>query len=334
MVIKDYVGHPLQTRGVEQYTLQNGKGNGMQFAFVRNGIGLEMWISVDRCADVSRVTVGGQNIAFFSPCGYVAPTFYDGVGAGFLKSFTAGFITTCGLTTVGQPCNDQGEDLPLHGTIANIPSELRSIEENSDGVTLTFLIRDCIIFGFKYQIIRKYFISYNDNTFTMEDNIENIGDTEAPFMLLYHCNFGYPILSENTLVKISYDKMWARSEESKKYIDSALQMEKPQPNYVERCYFFDMTEKDDICKSGLFNNDINLGFVMKFKKSELPCLTEWKMMGKTDYVLGLEPGNIHPCGRANARKDGILQFLKPDECYKTSLEFSFMNDKNNFEKEF
>ncbi len=334
MVIKDYVGHPLQTRGVEQYTLQNGKGNGMQFAFIRNGLGLEMWISVDRCADVSRVNVNGQNIAFFSPCGYVAPSYYDNVGAGFLKSFTAGFITTCGFGNVGQPNCDQGDDLPLHGTIANIPSELRSIEETEDGITVKFTVRDAVIFGYKYELIRTYFVSYKENKFTMEDNIQNIGDTEAPFMLLYHCNFGYPLLTENSELKVPYDKMWARTEEAHINIDTALQMEVPQTAYVERCYFFDMAEKDGVCKSGIYNKDIDLGFVMKFKKNELPCFTEWKMMGKSDYVLGLEPGNIHPCGRANAREDGILQFLQPDEKYKTSLEFNFVTDKSFFDKEF
>lgn len=324
----------MQTRGLEQYTLQNGKGNGMNFSYIRNGLGLEMWISIDRCADVSRVNINGKNVAFFSPCGYVAPSYYDKDGTGFLKSFTAGFITTCGFGNVGQPCNDQGVDLPLHGTIANIPSELRSIEETEDGITVKYAVRDAVLFGYKYELIRTYFVSYKENTFTLKDDIENIGDVEAPFMLLYHCNFGYPLISENSEVKIPYEKIWANEPDAKDNIDTALLMEEPQPAYVERCYFFDMIEKDDICKSGVYNKDFDFGFVMKFKKSELPCFTEWKMMGKTDYVLGLEPGNLHPCGRTNARNNGILQFLQPDEKFSATLEFSFLTDKSNFDKEF
>ena len=36
--MKDYIGNPLQIRGAEQYILQNGKGNGMHFVYVRNGL--------------------------------------------------------------------------------------------------------------------------------------------------------------------------------------------------------------------------------------------------------------------------------------------------------
>ena len=118
-----YVGHPLQTRGAEQYVLKGGKGEGMNFIYARTGLGLEIWISVDRCADVSRVNFNGKNMSYTSPCGQVAPSYYDRTGLNFLKSFNAGFFTTCGLTAVGNPCTDAGEELPLHGTISNTPCE-------------------------------------------------------------------------------------------------------------------------------------------------------------------------------------------------------------------
>ena len=54
--MNEYVGNPFQIRGAEQYTLQDGAGYGMRFLCVRNGRGLEAWISLDRCADLSGVT--------------------------------------------------------------------------------------------------------------------------------------------------------------------------------------------------------------------------------------------------------------------------------------
>ena len=333
-MLKDYVGHPLQTRGAEQYILQNGKGDGMHFVYVRNGIGLEMWISVDRCADVSRLTVNGNNIAFFSPCGYVAPSYYDHVKAGFLKSFTAGLITTCGLTACGQPCTDDGEELPLHGTVANLPAELRCIDENEDGLTLKFVIRDSVIFGRKLVLTRTYNISYAENKFTMSDSVINDADKESPIMLMYHCNLGYPLLSENSILKIPNNSYYAHSEEAKKHIDTALILEKPQEQYIERCYFYDMTDKNGIVKTGLYNPDIDTALVISYNKKQLPYLTEWKMMGKTDYVLGLEHGNCTPKGRNVLREEGTLMFLKPNETYDASLTFSFIKGRDKFEGEF
>ena len=60
-------------------------------------------------ADISRLRCRGVNLSYLSPCGYVGPAYYESEGAGWLKSFTAGFLTTCGLRVVGSPCVDERE---------------------------------------------------------------------------------------------------------------------------------------------------------------------------------------------------------------------------------
>ena len=82
--MKNYIGLNSQIRGAERYTLQDGKGKGMDFLYVRNGLGLTAWISIDRAGDISRLEFEGANIGFTSPCGYVAPTYYDKEGTKFL----------------------------------------------------------------------------------------------------------------------------------------------------------------------------------------------------------------------------------------------------------
>ena len=332
--MKDYIGNPLQIKGVEQYVLQNGKGNGMHFLNIRNGLGLEIWISLDRAGDVSRVNFMGDNIGYFAPCGYVAPQYYDNRGTGFLKSFTAGFFTTCGLSAVGSPCIDDGEELPLHGTISHIPSEICAIEETEKELIIKLRIRDTVLFGRKLVMNRVYTISYTENVFTVNDTVTNEADTQSPYMIMYHCNMGYPLLNENSLVKIPNNAVQARNEHAKKYIDSALQMEKPQSCYEERCYYYDVKENDNIAKVGIFSSNINKGLIMEYDKKALPCFTEWKMMGKTDYVLGLEPGNCTPDGRNVLRENNTLKFLQPDQSATTTIKFTFINEGKTFEEAF
>lgn len=332
--MKDYIGNPLQIRGAEQYTLQKGKGDGMHFLNIRNGLGLEIWLSLDRAGDVSRANFKGDNMGYFAPCGYVAPTFYDNVGAGFLKSFTAGFFTTCGLTAVGSPCTDNGEELPLHGTISHIPAELCAIEENSNELIVKLKIRDAVLFGRKLVMNRVYNISYTENSFTVSDTVTNEADTESPYMILYHCNMGYPLLCENSIVKIPNNSITARNEHAKEYIETALQMEKPQSGYEECCYYYDVKENDGTAKVGIFNDDISKGLVMDYDKTTLTNFTEWKMMGKTDYVLGLEPGNCTPDGRDVLHKNGKLKFLQPDESATTTVKFTFTTELKDFEGAF
>ena len=332
--MKDYIGNPLQIKGVEQYVLQNGKGNGMHFLNIRNGLGLEIWISLDRAGDVSRVNFKGDNIGYFAPCGYVAPQYYDNRGTGFLKSFTAGFFTTCGLSAVGSPCIDDGEELPLHGTISHIPSEICAIEETEKELIIKLRIRDTVLFGRKLVMNRVYTISYTENVFTVNDTVTNEADAQSPYMIMYHCNMGYPLLNENSLVKIPNNAVQARNEHARKYIDSALQMEKPQSCYEERCYYYDVKENDNIAKVGIFSSNINKGLIMEYDKKALPCFTEWKMMGKTDYVLGLEPGNCTPDGRNVLRENNTLKFLQPDQSATTTIKFTFINEGKTFEEAF
>jgi len=332
--MNEYVGNPLQIRGAEQYVLQNGKGDGMHFLYIRNGLGLEVWVSLDRCGDISRVTFKGDNMGYFSPCGYVAPHYFDDKGKGFLKSFTIGFFTTCGLSAVGSPCVDEGEELGLHGTVSSIPSELCGIDERNEGLIIKLKIRDAVLFGRKLVMNREYRFSYTENSIELNDTVVNEADTTTPYMILYHCNMGYPLLSENSIVIIPYNSFCARDKQAEKSIQTALLMEKPQAQYKECCYYYDVKEKDKKAKVGIFNGMIEKGLVMEYNKETLPCFTEWKMMGKIDYVLGLEPGNCTPDGRDIMRKQGKLKFLESGESALTSVKFNFLTNVDNFEKEF
>jgi galactose mutarotase-like enzyme len=251
-----------------------------------------------------------------------------------LKSFTAGFFTTCGLSAVGSPCIDDGEELPLHGTISHIPSEIYAIEETEKELIIKLRIRDTVLFGRKLVMNRVYTISYTENVFTVNDTVTNEADTQSPYMIMYHCNMGYPLLNENSLVKIPNNAVQARNEHARKYIDSALQMEKPQSCYEERCYYYDVKENGNIAKVGIFSSNINKGLIMEYDKKALPCFTEWKMMGKTDYVLGLEPGNCTPDGRNVLRENNTLKFLQPDQSATTTIKFTFINEGKTFEEAF
>jgi len=330
--MKDYISNSLQVRGAEIYTLSGGKGDGMKFICIRNGLGLEAWVSLDRAGDISRVSFKGDNMGYHSACGYVAPQYFN--KNDFLVSFNAGFFTTCGLTAVGSPCIDDGEELSLHGTVSNIPSILNAVEEAPDGITVKLTVRDAALGGRKLVLNREYFFSYSENKISLKDTVTNEGANESPFMILYHCNMGYPLVTENSEVVIPHTAVRGRDEHAQSLIDSALKLEKPQANYQECCYYYDIPEKSGLASAGIYNKEIEKGVVVSFDKSKLPFFTEWKMMGKGDYVLGLEPGNCTPDGRDVMRKNGTLKFIAPDESIATKVAFTFCDKKECFDKKF
>ena len=112
-------------------------------------------------------------------------------------------------------------------------------------------------------------------------------------------------------------------------------MEKPQADYEERCYFFDTVEQQDgKVHAGIYNPDIDAGVVYSYAKNDLPCLTEWKMMGRRDYVLGIEPGNVNPAPRCKQRAEGVLPFLQPEESNTVSITFNFVDNQGDFDSAF
>lgn len=318
-----YIGHESQIYGVEEHRLVGGKGDGMRLLQVKNGRGLEFTVSADRCADISRLSFRGINMGYFSPCGYTAPVYYDDKGDGFLKSFTAGFLTTCGLTAVGMPCEDEGESLPLHGTVSNIPAEQIYWEQDEKEIRIHARIMDERIFSHKLVLERTISCSLEKNEITVQDRITNRGDKECPAMILYHMNMGYPLLSEKAQVKIPSVQVMPRNERAAEDLDFWDKMLPPQPQFEEQCYYHSF-EKEGY--ASIYNPDIEQGLAITFDADRLKYFTEWKMMGVRDYVLGLEPGNCTPDGRDQMRKEGKLTILAPNESVSYKVHVAMLTE--------
>lgn len=317
-----YIGRNEQIFGVEEMRLVGGKGDGMRLLQVRNGAGLEFTVSLDRAADISRLSFGGANFGYFAPCGYVAPAYYDGNGAGFLKSFTAGFLTTCGLSNVGSPCLDEGEDLPLHGTVSHIPAESVNWWEENGELHIKATVRDASLFGKTLILEREYIVPIFGNKLILRDKVTNLGVAETPIQMLYHFNVGYPLLDENTVLEIPAVNVTPRNDHAAEGIADCLKMEKPQSGYEEMCFYHEIEGE---AKVTVKNPKIKKGFVMSYDTNALPCFTEWKMMGERDYVLGVEPGNAYPDGRDVMRENGMLEMLGVGESREQSITFDFIN---------
>ena len=293
-----YYGHESQLFGVEEYRLTGGKGDGMRLLRVQNGRGLDFTVSADRCADISRLQFRGENCGFFSANGYVAPAYYDDKEAGWLKNFTAGFLTTCGLLAVGSPCTDEGVRLPLHGAIGNTPAERLLWDMDDEKIWVKAVMRHAQIFAEK-------------------------------LMILYHMNMGYPMLSEAAELYIPAAEVTPRNAHAAEDLDTWNKVLSPTPGFEEQCYYHAFHGKPGL--AAIFNHDRGYGLAISFDSSSLSCFTQWKMMGVKDYVMGLEPGNCYPDGRDVMREKGLLQFVAPGEKRTYGVRLTMLENKAQFE---
>ncbi len=310
-MVNRYVGHDSQLYGVEEHRLVGGRGDGMRLYEINNGKGLELTVSPDRNGDITRLRFKGMNMSYMGPCGYVAPAYYDAQGANWLKSFTAGFLTTCGFQNVGTPNNDNGEDLPLHGAIANQPSEIAYWTEENGALIVHTVTKDEIMFDRKLRLERKVIVHTDRNEFEIADRIVNTGDRVEPVEILYHMNMGYPLLDEDSVVEIPAASVTPRDDHAAEDIDTCLKMLPPQDGFVEQCYYHKFADENG--RASIYQPKLGMGLEITFDASELDGFVEWKMMGVRDYVLGLECGNCYPDGRDVMRETGMLKFLQPGE---------------------
>ncbi len=314
-----YVGHDSQLYGVEEHRLVGGRGDGMRLYEVCNGKGLELTVSPDRNGDITRLRYKGINMSYMGPCGYVAPAYYDAQESNWLKSFTAGFLTTCGLQNVGTPNTDQGEVLPLHGSLANQPCEQAYWTEEGDKLVIHTVTKDEIKFDRKLRMERSIIVHTKENIFEICDKITNTGDRVEPVEILYHMNMGYPLLDEESVIEIPAVSVAPRNDHAAEDIENCLKMEAPQDGYEERCYYH--TFPDEKGRASIYQPKLGVKLQITYNAKELDGFVEWKMMGVRDYVLGLECGNCYPDGRDVMRETGMLKLLNPGESkeYKVTV---------------
>ena len=334
---KKYIGNSEQLFRVNRVKFQDGKADGVSMIEVQNRSGMQFSVNVSRGMDIPYLNFCGENIGYISPCGIVGPQYFDDKGLGFLKSFTAGFLTTCGLKLAGAPCKYGGKEYGLHGNASHTPAEhvkYGIIEENDGAYAEIFgTVKDAVIFGEKIRLDRKIRCNYKEKKFTIHDKVTNEGYKRVHHMILYHCNIGYPILSPYSEVYIPSSEIIPRNDHSKQGIANCRKVEETDPDYEEMCFYHKLIPDNENCASvAVYNPKLDLGVALKVHLDTLDHFVQWKMMGAGDYVMGLEPGNTTIDGIEDAIKNGSMKYLEPEESVNHEIEVQMIQGKEAFYK--
>jgi hypothetical protein len=178
------------------------------------------------------------------------------------------------------------------------------------------------MFGENLLLTRVISTALGENRITIEDTVENQGFRSSPFMLLYHINIGYPVVSEKAEWICRKHDVTPRDAEAKKGIGVWDRFQRPTSGYSEQVFYHDLPAgRDGFARIAIRNPDLGLELEVAYRKKELPFMTQWKQMGKGEYVMGIEPANCHPEGMAAERdKFHSLRVLKPGETASARLE--------------
>ena len=320
-----YIGNLSQIGGCRHYTLSEGWGCGMRATDINTGSGLQFTVLPDRGLDISLASYKGMNLVYLTCNGETHPSYYEPEGVGWLRTFAGGLLTTCGLTHLGPPCIDDGEQLGLHGRYSTIPvkqfSDLSDWVGNDYHYKLRGIVEEGFLFGKKLRMEREISSVRGQNVIRITDKISNFGSTVSPFTILYHMNFGYPLLSEDAELEIDPAETAPRDADAAPGINEFRKFIKPQPTYNEQVFFHTMKgDQNGETTVTLKNKKIGTAVSIKFNINQLPYITQWKMMGNGEYVLGIEPCNVLCKSRKTLREENTLPMLQPGESTTNILE--------------
>jgi hypothetical protein len=334
-----YTGNLAQLGGTKHYEFLEGSAKGTYAVDVDTGTGFSFTVVPDRGIDISRASYKGKNLVYLTPNNEVNPAYYNPQGSEWLRTFFGGLLTTCGLTYFGGPCEDNGEALGLHGRYSVIPAKRFADTSHWEGdsyiIELSGMVEDAVLFGDKVRLTRLIRSGIGERKLIITDTIENFGFKNSPFVILYHINPGFPLVDEHAELVLSAADCEPYDGKSRNNIANARKFGKPVPEFQEENFLYTMIpDRDGFGYAAMINRTLldGIGLYIKFDTAHLPFLSEWKMIGECDYVVGIEPVSQKIESRAVLRESGRLRYLKAGEARTITVEIGVLDGSDEIER--
>jgi len=325
------VGRIEQVGGLRRQRWVEGVESHNEQIQVRTGAGLSYYVSPSKGLDISLAEFGGVPLTWQAAGGDAHPAYYDARGAEWLRTVTGGLLATCGLIYVGAPGEDEGQSFGLHGRAHHLPA--RHVSLSAGWLTDEYhmevggVVEETAVFGESLRLRRRIRSRLGQNRIEIGDVVENFGFETTPHMILYHFNFGFPLLGQETRITFPSQEVIPRDVGTP--VDGYDRWQGPEAGYQERVYYHQGFEADQVSASihnprfpTAGDGTLPLTVRLSWSTKQLPKLVQWKMPGAGVHVLGIEPANCYVEGRAAERARGSLQFLEPGESrhYDLALE--------------
>ncbi len=293
-------------------TVNDGPEKGSRLICARNGVGLQCVVHPDRGMDIGEVLYQGFPLTWASLHGHPAPWAFGSGDGNWLDAFGGGLLSTCGLLFMGKASDENGRLLGLHGNISRQSArEVAAVTESSGGIAIDGRVSESNGFFTRLDMHRRIRIPRDQAVIEVRDTVTNVGAESCPLMLLYHMNFGYPLIDPGATEIIwpgSARALWG--EESDRDFSHVLP---PRDDSGETVAEVEIPEGS---VEVIMHNRRWLGGVaisISFNAGELPYLFHWRMFRRGVYGIAVEPSTAGLEGRPQERSLGRVRYLAPGE---------------------
>jgi len=324
---------------VRKYVLHGGKQEGVEVIDVDNGR-LRFTVVPTRGMSIQQVLMGDLRLGWDSPVkGLVHPKYinlHTRQGLGWLEGFNE-WMVRCGLEFFGAPGTDEfidntGKkarmDLTLHGKIGNTPaSQVEVIVERRPPyrIRIRGRVDETCMHGPKLELWTEILTVPGSNSFQISDKITNRSALEQEFGVLYHANYGRPLMEKGARFVGPIRQVTPINEHSASGISTYNLYRGPTPGFAEQVYCMRLwADRSSRTKVMLRNAAADKAVSMAFSVKQLPFFTLWKnpVALEDGYVTGLEPGTGFSQNRAVERKFGRVPKLAPHQSRVFTVDFA------------
>ena len=340
----DFPEYKSETRWtVSKRTLHGGKQEGVELIEVDNGK-LQFRVIPTRGMSVLDVVHGDVRLGWNSPVKEIVHPSYinlhDRGGLGWLDGFNE-WMVRCGLSFAGHPGEDKfinnvgaeaAMNLTLHGKIGNIPASqvVVAVEKKPPyRIRIRGKVNEVSFYGPNLSIWTEISTIPGSSAFRISDVLTNHGNFDEEFQIIYHANFGKPLLGKGAKFLTASNKIVPFNENAAKAISEQEDYAAPTKGFTEEVFkIYPKSDEDGIATALLINPDGNRGVSVSWPLQQLPYLTQWKNTAseKTGYVTGIEPGTGFPHNRNYERKYGRVPKLAPGESRSFKLDFLILDN--------
>ncbi len=323
---------------IRKFALKGGKQQGVELVEIDNGR-MRVALVPTRGMGILDASIEDLPLGWASPVRQVVHPSYvreeSAGGLGWLAGFNE-FVCRCGLAFNGAPGPDTVRtntgaettvELPLHGTIANTPATRLAVRvqlEPPYELSVVGEVPDARMFGAAHRLTSRVSTVPGAPEFVVSDQVENLKAEPAELELLYHCNYGSPLLGEGARLLAPVEFVCPRDQRARQGIGHWDVYGAPETGYAEQVYFMrNRADRDGNTLVALLGADERRAATIRYNIAELPAFTVWKnTAAEADgYVTGLEPGTDYPNNRSFERSRGRVIELPPGGRHAATLTF-------------
>jgi hypothetical protein len=322
------VGDLSQVLGVRLVEHLDGPERGVRVLEFRTGT-LAFDLLVDRCLDLAGLACEGVPIGWHSPTGFRSPWLHEhGAegGLGWLRSFS-GMMNTCGLDHIMGPTEEGAEHYGypyrkriahgLHGRIAYTPARLVGYGVRWEGERGVLWaegeVRQAVMFGENLLLTRRVEAEVGGDAVEIRDRVTSLGFHPTPHALLYHVNFGWPVLDAGTRLVAPLRRTRHFVHDPSRTTIGPVEQAAPQRDFVEQVYEHELArEEDGTSFAALVNPGFpggGLGVLVEYDARAMPAFYQWQNLQEGNYVVGLEPATLPAGSREDWKRRGELAWL-------------------------